>query len=322
MEHDKVLIITLNLNQVDYTLKCINSLLHSSYENFQILLIDNGSTQENYTELLANIPINKKVLLHRLEENRGYVGGINYGLNEAKKLHPDYVLIMNNDTIIDTEAIRALVCSCKKFNDKAIVTGKIFYYDNPTIIQTLGNEFRNKRRFETYMVGQGEQDHGQYDKEVERAMIDDIFWLFPAKLVDEIGYYSDWYGFGFEQADFAQRAKSKGYKLVFTPGAKLLHKINATAGHQIRTPFKEFWGIQGHLMFEWSYISKIAFIKPYIFTIREILIAFGYNFLRLFSKKIEKRMPLVKILAFARFHIWIFLKMPSNQFIPDMVKYK
>ena len=314
-----VLVITLNYNQVDYTISCIQSILTSDYENFNICLIDNGSSEENYNELKQNIPNDSRIALHRIEKNRGYVGGVNYGLEEGAKLNPDYIIIMNNDTIIDFKSISELVKTSKKWSDKVIVTGKIYYYDSPNIIQTVGFKFKNKRTFTTTTIGKGELDTGQYETEYERDLIDDVFWLFPANLVKEIGLYPDCYGFGYEQADWALKAKKIGYRLIFNPNAKLLHKENATVGQKV-SPFKTYWYVQGHLMFQWKYISKIAFIQCYLLTILEIIAAFYYGFLRIFSKSIEKRFAGIKLLAFIRFHLWLILKMSNEKYNFKVVK--
>jgi len=320
MPTKRVLVITLNYNQNNYTISCVDSLLRSTYIDFQIFLIDNGSSNENFEQLKENLPGNDRVLLHRLEKNRGYVGGINYGLQEGIKTAPDYFLIMNNDTIIDRYAIEELVEACQRNDDEVIVTGKVFELDNREIIQTFGNKFRNKRIFDTYKIGAGEYDNGQYDREEERDMIDDIFWLFPSKLYQEIGPYSNWFGFGAEQADYAQRAKKNNYRLLFTPGAKIYHKGNATLGHNIRTPYKAFWSIQSRLMFRWLYVSKSAFLKPYFKTVLEILAAIFYDIIHIFNRKVEKRMARFKLLAFLRFHLWVIYKIPSDKFIPKSIK--
>ena len=67
--NEKVVVIMLNYNQNDYTLKCVDSVLESEYENFEILLIDNGSSKENFIDLKEKLPIHNKLILKRLEEN-------------------------------------------------------------------------------------------------------------------------------------------------------------------------------------------------------------------------------------------------------------
>ena len=126
----KVVVVTINYKQNDYTLKCIDSLLTSDYSDFEIILIDNGPSEEDHQQLKAALPENEKIKLHCLENNIGYVGGVNYGLVESEKLNADYVLIMNNDTYVDENSIRELAETCSDYEDMAIVTGKVFEYDN------------------------------------------------------------------------------------------------------------------------------------------------------------------------------------------------
>jgi GT2 family glycosyltransferase len=316
--NSSILIITINYNQTNFTIQCVKSILDSEYENFRILLIDNGSLEENFNELKQNIPPDSRILLHRLEINKGYVGGVNFGLLECEKLIADYIIIMNNDVIIDSKSILELVKTSKKWNNKAIVTGKCYYYDTPDMLQTVGFKFKNEKTLTTYKIGEGELDIGQYDKESERDLIDDVYWLFPSDLVNVIGLYPNYYGFGHEQADWAMAAKKNGYKLVYTPEAKLLHKVNGTVGNKL-SPFKIYWYLQGHLMFQWKYISKLSFAKCYLLTIIEILAAFYYEVIRLFSNSIETRFPFIKLIAFIRFHFWLIFKMDKDKFNPKII---
>jgi hypothetical protein len=69
-------------------------------------------------------------------------------------------------------------------------------------------------------------------------------------------------------------------------------------------------------MLKWTYISKAAFLIPYFKTVIEIAAAMFYDIVHIFNKKTEKRLAKYKLLAFARFHLWLILKMPSNRYIP------
>ena len=73
-------IITINYNLSSETIPCINSLLASEYQDFKILLIDNGSEQKDFQILLDTYSHNPIVQVLRIEKNCGYVGGVNYGL--------------------------------------------------------------------------------------------------------------------------------------------------------------------------------------------------------------------------------------------------
>ena len=253
-------IVTLNYNQNEYTIKCIQSILNSKFKEFFILLVDNGSTQENYEELVEGLPIHSSLLVHRIDDNRGYVGGINYGIEESKKLNADHILIMNNDTLIDENAVGELLKVCIDFENRAIVTGKVYDFNEPNVFQDVGYSFKDKKTLQFNRIGLGKEDKGQYDEISERDMLDDVFWLFPMNLYDEIGGYSNYFWFNAEQADFALRAKKRGYKLVYTPSAKLWHKGSVSIGGRNRNPKLAYWHIQSSLILGYLHLDKLNFL--------------------------------------------------------------
>ena len=191
----RVLVLTLNYNQNAYSVECVHSILASSHRNIIVYLIDNGSSEVNYAELKHLLPDDKRLNLHRIDDNVGYVGGINYGLETGAKLDPDYYLIMNNDTLIDKEAITELVTAARRYDDNAIVSGKVYHYDEKKYLQTIGNAKSNKGLLDYPEVvkNRREEDIGQHDKETEMGMLDDIFWLIPQNVFTKVGYYSDYF---------------------------------------------------------------------------------------------------------------------------------
>ncbi len=243
-QYPKVVVITLNYNQIDYTVDCVNSLLESDYPNYKIMLVDNGSTEENYQDLINRSSNDDKLIIKRLEENRGYVGGINYGIIEANKLDCDYFLIMNNDTLIDKNAIKELVITSEKYKRKAIVSGKVYNYDEKDTLQYIGQDFdpENMLNQRSYIKDRREKDVGQYDREIEMGMLDDIFWMFSKNLLEDIGLYSDYFFLYGEQNDYGFRALKAGYKFIYTPQAKLWHKggITTTEGNK-KSPRIYYW---------------------------------------------------------------------------------
>lgn len=271
-----IAVITLNYNQNDFTLKCVESILKSKFDDFKLFLVENGSTVENYSELRVQLPKDSKIKLRRLENNRGYVGGINYGLEEANKFNPDYFLIMNNDTILDESAISELKRTCDDYNQKAIVTGKVYHYDEPNKFQDIGYTFYDKNVLKISRIGLNEEDNGQYNRIEERDMLDDVFWLFPSKLYKEIGGYSPYFWFNAEQEDFALRAKENGYKLVYTPTAKIWHKGSVSIGGRDKNPRLAYFHIQSILMVTYLHSKKRHFIKFFFST----LLSVGASFLK------------------------------------------
>lgn len=304
-----VLIITLNYNQNEFTTNCVHSILSSNHEDFKILLIDNGSTQENYQNLKESIPHNDKLMIKRIEKNIGYVGGINYGLNEGSKMKPNYFLIMNNDTILDEDAISELVDMSVKFQNKAIVTGKVYHFDKPNVIQDIGYFYSNRNTLQFRRIGLNEVDNGQFDTISERDMIDDIFWLFPVKLYRLIGGYSPYFWFNAEQADFALRAKREGFKLVFTPMAKLWHKGSVSIGGRDRNPRLAYWHIQSSLILGFIHLNYFNFFLFFMKTFKSILITSFKALLYTFSKNSSlNKYAKAKVLGLIYFIKWVFLR--------------
>lgn len=304
-----VVLVTLNYNQNDFTVKCVESILNSNDTNFKIVLVDNGSSEENFANLKKRTPNDSRLILHRLEENRGYVGGVNYGLEEGFKMNPNYFLILNNDTILEKNAIIKLRETCKKYDNKAIVTGKVYHYDEPNKLQDVGYSYKSKKELQFNRLGLNEEDKGQYDQISERDMLDDVFWIFSKELFQDIGGYSTYFWFNAEQADFALRAKEKGYKLIYSPEAKLWHKGSVSIGGRDRNPKMAYWHIQSTLIFRYRHLSKIQFAKQYLKIALNIIITYTKTILeKIKGSKTDFDYPKAKLMGFNYFNKWIFIR--------------
>jgi hypothetical protein len=274
---DKVAVVTLNYNQSIMTIECVNSILKSNYNNFIVLLIDNGSTEDNYQILFKEYANNNKIILIRIIDNVGYVKGVNRGIEEALKISAEYIQIMNNDTLIDPEAISVLVEECQRHNNKAIVSGKVFHYDRPETLQYIGHYFKDRRFLSEIFPGRNEKDIGQFDVVSERDMLDDIFWLLPQKVVEDVGFYNPYFFLYAEQADYALRSVKKGYKLIYTPLAKLWHKGSITTGAGERnSPVVNFWRFKSSFIYLYIHTKKIHFA----YSISRRIILLSKNFLK------------------------------------------
>jgi len=260
---DLVVVILLNYNQNEYTLKCVDSLLRSDYKLLKIMLIDNGSLQENADHLIEELPEDDRLIFKRIENNIGYGKGSNFGLEEGMKLDPSYFLIMNNDTIIDKNAIEELVKTSKQFDDKALVTGKVYHYDQPNILQFVGFKYINRKTLSYTRMGLDELDNGQFDEIVESDMIDDIFVLQSAEVYKKIGGYSPYFWINGVNIDRGLRAIENGFKLIYTPKAKIWHKGSVSIGGRDFNPKIAFWDIQSKLMIRYIHSSRINFLKSY-----------------------------------------------------------
>jgi len=207
----------------------VKSVLSSSYRNFQILVVDNGSREEDYINLQEAFRTEQKISILRIEKNCGYVGGINVGLKHIANTDVEFIVIMNNDTVIDENAIENAVKKSQKYSN-SIIAGKVYFYDKPNCFQTTGSVYVDRKRLKENYPGRYQEDTGQFLNDEPRDMLDDIFWIMPRKIIDDVGYYSTHFFLYGEQVDFALRAVQKGYRLMFSPDIKIWHKVSATTG--------------------------------------------------------------------------------------------
>ena len=197
------------------------------------------------------------------------------------------------------------------------MTGKVYHYDDPNRLQFIGSRYTNKKQLVRKSLGVDELDSGQYDKVEERDMIDDIFWLFSAKLYNKIGGYSTYFWFNSEQADFALRAKKENYKLIFTPKAKLWHKGSVSVGGRDANPRLAYWTIQSKLILKYLHLNRINFIRFYFNTLISILRTFLKSiYYKIFKKEDLFRYALAKYKGLIYFNKWLIKKNENTGYNP------
>lgn len=306
-----IAVILLNYNLNYDTFECIDSILQSDYKSFKICLVDNGSEIENYNELYIRYRDNARIQIIRLEKNIGYVGGVNFGMQTAAEDHPEYLLVMNNDTILDISAIRELKNTADRYNGRAIVSGKVYDYVQKDVFQQTGMLFTNHKFLIGTYPGKGEKDTGQLDEEAERDSLDDVFWLLPTRLIEDIGYYSPYFYLYAEQGDYAQRARRKGYKLIYTPRAKIWHKGSMTSGGGDKlSPKIGYWRGKGIFIFQYRNLEKKYFIQSVVINFCK----FSARYLASRGKQRESRKAFLR--GYFDGFLWLFNKTPNTGYNP------
>ncbi len=311
----KVAVLLLNYNQSNMTLECVASVLNTDYPDFEIFVIDNGSKTEDRENLKNKLPGNIHFAV--IEKNRGYVGGMNFALETASKHNPAYFLVMNNDTLIDPHAIKSLVVTSQKYQDHCIVTGKVYHFDQPAIIQHIGWEFTNKKMLKMRRIGDNVPDQGQFDQETVMDMIDDIFWLLPAQVYKQVGGYSTYFWFNAEQADLALRAVKQGNKLIYTPNAKLWHKGSLSIGGRDNNPRLIYYNLYSHLLFLFLHITWYRFIWVFIVVKGHFILHLVKNIIKLIiGRKTNFLCTFAEFRAIISFVKWIIIRNKNSGFNP------
>lgn len=272
----KVIVLILSYNGKHLLDDSVSSYLANDYENFEVVVIDNGSNDGTLEYVKSKWT---EVFVLRTEKNLGYSGGFNFGLDYAfNQKNADYVLITNNDVKADTKVITELVKVANTDEMIGFVTGKVYYFDQPNVLQTVGKE-EHPIKWNGEHIGGKVIDKGQYEKVEERIFLDDIFTLVSKVVYKSVGAYDTEFFLQCEEWDWQARAKKHGFRFLFTPYAMIWHKESMTIGKW--SPTKAYYDARNPGIVIMKYKDD-AFIKRYLWhhTLNFVLVGALKNLLK------------------------------------------
>lgn len=225
----RVSIILLNLNGYQDTRDCLESLQQVAYPNFDVIVVDNGSSDDSSARLQKEFP---SIKLLGSKENLGFTGGNNLGIEHVLANGAAYVLLLNNDTVVDERFLDELVRVGETSPRIGILGPKIFYASEPQRIWYAGGRVK---------YGRGSCDHvgkDQLDSDVSFSstettdFITGCAMMIKSEVFRNIGLLDSKLFIYWEDNDFCMRARHAGYSCVFVPTARVWHKISRTCGLQ------------------------------------------------------------------------------------------
>lgn len=239
-----VAIIVVNWNGQTDTLACLSSLSQLQYPNYDIMVIDNGSSDDSATAIRAAHP---QVTLIETGENLGFVGGNNLGLDHARMAGADYTLLLNNDTEIAPDFLRLLVEAAEADPQVGIVGPLIYYFDRPDVVWSAGGAI-DWAGGSTRMLGLNEQDHGQFDAAPRPVdFVTGCALLIKMSLVEQVGMLDPRFFAYYEETEWCVRATRAGQKILLVPRARIWHKISLTAREA--SPQVHYYMVRNRLLF-------------------------------------------------------------------------
>ncbi len=216
-----VAVIILNWNGLADTRECLQSLQAARYPAMRIIVVDNGSKGDEATALEREFSGFIDVL--RLPENLGFAAGANAGMRRALEAGTDFVLLLNNDTVVAPEFLQALVDAAGDIPNLAAVCPRTHFYDRPRMIYSTGGEVSIWRGVAT-QVGRGQDDRGQFERLERRGYADGVCMLIPAKALAAVGLLDEQYFAYWEETDWCVRAAERGLHCFYVPQSHIWHK--------------------------------------------------------------------------------------------------
>lgn len=219
-------VVVINWNGVPQSRKCLESLGAAGYQNVRTCLVDNGSTDDSVLVLQREFPA---VTVLSLPVNLGYGGGCNAGIEWAKGAGAAYVLLLNNDTVLDPAALETLVERAETLHaagTPAVLAPKILYASAPSTVWSAGGVLRWPW-LERDHLGMGDQS-STHDAAREVAWASGCALFCSTQVADLIGPFDERYFLYMEDVDWCLRARRKGFPVWFVPQARLWHDVSLT----------------------------------------------------------------------------------------------
>lgn len=247
-----VSILILNWNGKTDTIACLQSLRTLHYANVEIVLVDNGSSDHSAEDIHQQFP---QVTLLQNTENLGFVGGNNQGIRYALSRGSEYLLLLNNDTLVDPDFLSSLMRTAEKYPDIGMLN-PIIYYSNSTNIWFCGGKINWENGVTSHLM---DLDRAYYLPEYDHSILSEYATgcalLTRSEVIRQIGLLDPRFFAYYEDTDWSVRCQKAGWKTVVVPTAKIWHKVSATA-----SPRQAFiWGHRNLILFLWKHSSMWEF---------------------------------------------------------------
>jgi GT2 family glycosyltransferase len=214
--------VVVNWNGRAHLETCLASLLGQALENLEVILVDNGSTDDSLEFVRARFDGAVRVVA--LADNRGYAGGLNAGIAAARGR---MLLALNNDTELDPQCCARLLAAADAHPSTGLFAPKILDFERRTVIDNIGHWLyadglsRGRGRLEV--------DRGQYDAEEEIGLASGCAVLLRRAMLADIGLFDEDLFAYCDDTDLGLRARLAGWRCRAVPSAVVYHKYSAAS---------------------------------------------------------------------------------------------
>ena len=273
----KLSIVILNFNGLVDTLSCLDSIRKLKIDDIflETIVVDNFSSDGSQEAL----PRVKDIIFIQNQDNLGYAGGNNVGIKYAVRRNADAVLILNNDTIVDSKLALNLITALEQGD---LISPKIFFAkgfefhksmyspkDLGKVIWAAGGEIDWSNVLGKHL-GVDEVDRGQFKVRKQITFATGACMLVKREIFEKVGLFDERYFLYLEDMDFCVRAKNAGFRIIFEPNAVIWHK-NASSSGGAGSPLQDYFITRNRLLFAFKFASirtKFALFRQVLGQIR------------------------------------------------------
>ena len=212
----------LNWNGKHHLDVCLGSLAHQTYDDLEVILVDNGSTDGSVAHVRTHFPW-VRVLAQR--ENIGFCGGNNIGIRASSG---EFVALLNNDTEAEPDWLEELHRVMVSSSDVGCCDSKVSLFEQRDVIDTVGGLYSIAGSVERR--GYLQKDNGQFDRVTDVFTAVGSAVMYRRDMLEQVGLLDEDFYFGYEDVDLSFRAHLSGYRCVNVPLARVHHKVSASSG--------------------------------------------------------------------------------------------
>jgi len=211
--------VILNTNRRDDTLACLESIQRNSYARQLVLLLDNASTDGSVEAIRAAYPA---VQMIALTENLGYAGNNNVGIAAALAAGADWVLVLNEDTLLAPDCLEQLMAAGDADAQVGVVGPLVFHHDEPALVQSAGGTL--DRYWAAQHIGQNAPLPPSPGGALAVDWVSGCAIMVRRAVIEQVGMLDERFFYYWEETEWCVRARRAGWTILNVPAARLWHK--------------------------------------------------------------------------------------------------
>ena len=219
-------ILILNWNGEKYLQQCLQSVLSINYVNYSIVVIDNNSNDGSKQMVKNKFPLVEYI---ELDNNYGYSKGYNKYFSKLDNNLNEYILLLNNDVIVDSNILNHFNDARNKYGNNHIYGGKILYKDKPKLIWYAGGKVNAKLGYIAHK-GIRKIDSNEFSNDKITDYVTGCCLFTSLKTIKDLKGFDERFNMYGEDVDFCLRAKKIDLNCYYYPKAFLYHHVSASIG--------------------------------------------------------------------------------------------
>jgi GT2 family glycosyltransferase len=266
----RVSIVILNWNRAKDTIQCLLSIGKLTIKDYtlNVVVVDNASSDDSVDKIRKGIKritgsanITSELVANKT--NLGFAGGNNVGIKHSLNHGADFVLVLNNDTVVAKNLIRGLLKTASKYPNAGAISPKIYFAEGYEFHES---RYRKAERGKVIWYAGGnidwanvlgtnrgvdEVDEGQYEKIHKTDFATGACVLLRKQVLKEVGMFDERYYLYLEDVDLSQRMKEKGWEILYSPRGHLWHKVAQSSG--VGSDLNDYFITRNRLLFGMKY---------------------------------------------------------------------